>query len=89
MAAGLRDYAIALDGLVMTFECGKAGHTYRRDFGKERQPAKRLPAWWLQRMLRYWSREGGGCAAFVGITRSRGQRLPHCPTCRRQRGTSN
>lgn len=83
----VRDYAVALDGLVMTFECGRAGHRYTTDFGKAKPAAPgRL---WLARMLRYWGREGGGASAFKragGRTvRANGRMVRHCPRCRREK----
>jgi hypothetical protein len=63
-----RHYAVALDGTRMTYEC-RAGHRYVVDHGRG-PVARRLPEWWLRRMLSYWGRENGGVA---------------CPPCRRCR----
>ena len=68
-----RHYVVAVEGQVITYEC-KEGHTYKVDHGrKSLPPMRRLPAWWCQRMLSYWSKANGG----VNVGRH------DCPTCKR------
>lgn len=74
------DYAVVVVGTVITFECGRAGHLYKKDFSMA--PAhKRLPAWWCARMLTYWSRANGGV---FSMTRTRTGWRPDCPKCRKE-----
>jgi hypothetical protein len=84
MTSGLRDFAVALDGSVMTFECGRAQHRYTLDFSKEKNPSKRLSPTFLAKMRSYWSRQGGGCTSWKRDAKWPAGRKPLCPTCRRE-----
>lgn len=71
MANG-RQYAIKVEGTVVTFECQREGHTYSIDFGK-RPLAQRLGEQACRMMARWWSRERGGS-------------IGECPHCRLSKG---
>jgi hypothetical protein len=64
-----RQYAIAVDGTRITFQCARARHRYTVDYGKK-PVAKRLGEHGAKMMAAWWSREKGGC---VGA----------CPRCER------
>lgn len=64
-----RQYAVSVEGAVITFECSRAGHAYKIDFGNK-PVHRRLSTGVAQMMARWWSREKGGC---IGT----------CPKCER------
>jgi hypothetical protein len=62
-----RQYATAVEGTTITFECERHKHTYKINFGKK-PLARRLDASACKMMARWWSRERGGC-------------IGNCPKC--------
>lgn len=72
-----RQYAVAVDGTVITFECARAGHTYKIDFGaKRRALARRMQSGACKMMASWWSREKGGC-------------IGECPRCLKEEKKAN
>lgn len=64
-----RQYAIAVLGTVITFECKRAGHVYTIDFAsKRRKITARLSESATKFQARWWSKEKGGC-------------IGECPKC--------
>jgi len=55
-----RQYAIAVNGTVITFQCKRANHIYQIDFGKK-PLHRRLGEAACRMMASWWSREKGGC----------------------------
>jgi len=55
-----RQFAIACEGTVITFECKRAGHTYKIDHGKK-PLHRRLSPDACKMMSSWWSKEKGGC----------------------------
>jgi hypothetical protein len=67
-----RQYATAVEGTVISFECARHGHTYKINFGLKKLPiSRRMGPEGCRMMARWWSREKGGC---IGA----------CPTCEKQ-----
>lgn len=66
-----RQYAVGLEGSVITFECARAGHRYTQDFNRG-PVTKRITGAGLRLMADWWSKAKGGC-------------IGQCPTCQRQR----
>lgn len=64
-----RQYATAVNGTTITFECERAQHTYNINFGNK-PLHRRLQEPGCRLMARWWSREKGGC-------------IGECPTCKR------
>lgn len=64
-----RQYAVAVDGATITFECERAGHSYKINFGKK-PLARRMGDAACRMMASWWSREKGGC-------------IGGCPKCER------
>lgn len=62
-----RQYAIAVVETVVTFECGRLGHTYKIDWSKKPLTKRMGPAG-CRMMAGWWSREKGGC-------------IGECPKC--------
>lgn len=62
-----RQYATGVDGTVITFECGRQGHTYKIDHGKK-PLHRRMGPGACKMMASWWSREKGGC-------------IGECPKC--------
>lgn len=62
-----RQYAISVEGTTITFECARAGHTYKIDYGKK-PLHRRMQEGGCRFMARWWSRERGGC-------------IGECPKC--------
>jgi hypothetical protein len=62
-----RQYATAVDGTVITFECEREKHAYKIDFSKK-PLARRLGPQGARMMAGWWSREKGGC-------------IGECPKC--------
>ena len=57
-----RQYAVAVDGTVITFECKRARHRYKIDFGsKRRRLTARLSPDACKFQASWWSEEKGGC----------------------------
>lgn len=68
MASG-RQYATAVNDTTITFECERAGHTYKINFGLKRRPiSQRMGSGGCKMMASWWSREKGGC-------------IGECPKC--------
>lgn len=64
-----RQYAIAVEGTVITFECKNAGHTYKVDMAsKRRKLVQRLSETATRFHYNWWTKEKGGC-------------IGECPTC--------
>lgn len=69
-----RQYALAVEGTVITFECERGKHTYKIDFAsKRRKLTARLGAAGAKLMASWWSREKGGC-------------IGNCPKCDKAKG---
>lgn len=66
MSSG-RQYATAVDGTVITFECEHQKHEYKIDFSKKPLASRMGPAG-CRLMAGWWSREKGGC-------------IGECPKC--------
>lgn len=64
-----RQYAIAVEGTVITFECDRKRHTYKIDYSKK-PLARRMGASACKMMASWWSRAKGGC-------------IGDCPKCER------
>ena len=65
-----RQYAISVDGCVVTYECERAGHVYRVNFGSRRLPvSRRMGESGCRFMARWHNREHGGC-------------IGQCPECK-------
>lgn len=62
-----RQYATAVDEMVITFECGRQGHTYKINWGKKTL-TQRMGSEACRMMARWWSRARGGC-------------IGNCPLC--------
>jgi hypothetical protein len=62
-----RQYAVALTGTTITFECDKAKHSYKINFGTK-PLARRMGEEGCRMMLRWWGRDRGGC-------------IGECPKC--------
>jgi hypothetical protein len=62
-----RQYAVALNGTIMTFECEREKHTYKIDFSK-RPITRRVGPEGCKMFASWWSREKGGC-------------IGECPRC--------
>ena len=57
-----RQYAVAVDGTVITFECKQARHRYKIDFAsKRRRLTARLSPDACKFQASWWSEEKGGC----------------------------
>ena len=57
-----RQFAVAVDGTVITFECKRARHRYKIDFAsKRRRLTARLSANACKFQASWWSEEKGGC----------------------------
>lgn len=57
-----RQYAIAVEGTVITFECERSGHRYKIDFAsKRRRLTARLSPQACKFQASWWSKEKGGC----------------------------
>lgn len=65
-----RQYAIGVDGTVITFECARSGHTYTVDMGRGPRH-RRMGAAGCRMMASWWSRAKGGC-------------IGDCPKCQRE-----
>ena len=64
-----RQYAIGVEGTVITFECKRAGHTYKVDMAsKRRKIVQRLGEAATRFHADWWSKEKGGCTG-------------ECPVC--------
>lgn len=64
-----RQYAIAVESTVITFECERAKHVYKIDFAsKRRRLTARLSPQATKFHASWWSREKGGC-------------IGECPKC--------
>ena len=69
---GGRQYAIGVEGTVITFECKRAGHTYKIDMASKRKKAvQRLGEAATRFHASWWSKEKGGC-------------IGECPVCLRE-----
>jgi hypothetical protein len=67
-----RQYAVAVEGTVITFECDRAGHTYKIDFAsKRRRLTARATPDGAKFYASWWSKEKGGC---IGA----------CPKCEKE-----
>jgi hypothetical protein len=68
-----RQFAVTVEGTVITFECKRARHQYRIDFGsKRRRLTARLSPDGCKFHASWWSEEKGGC---IGA----------CPKCEKER----
>ena len=57
-----RQFAVAVDGTVITFECKRARHRYKIDFAsKRRRLTARLSPDTCKFQASWWSEEKGGC----------------------------
>lgn len=64
-----RQYAVGVEGTVITFECKRAGHTYKVDMAsKRRKIVQRLGEAATRFHASWWSKEKGGC-------------IGECPIC--------
>lgn len=67
-----RQYATAVTGTVITFECKRSGHTYKINYGLKRLPIyRRMGVDACKMMASWWSRAKGGC-------------IGECPKCAKQ-----
>ena len=64
-----RQYAVAVEGAVITFECKRAGHLYKIDFSKK-PLHRRMGEGACKMMASWWTKEKGGC-------------IGDCPSCER------
>jgi hypothetical protein len=64
-----RQYAIAVEGTIVTFECQRAKHVYKIDFSKK-PLTQRLSETACKMMGSWWSRAKGGS-------------IGECPKCRK------
>jgi len=68
-----RQFAVAVEGTVITFECKRARHRYRIDFAsKRRRITARLSPVACKFQASWWSEEKGGC---IGA----------CPKCEKEK----
>ena len=64
-----RQYAVAVEGTVITFECKRFGHQYKVDMAsKRRKIVQRLDAAATRFHYNWWTKEKGGCTG-------------ECPVC--------
>jgi len=71
-----RQYAVAVDGTVITFECKRSRHRYKIDFAsKRRRITARLSPDACRFQASWWSEEKGGC---IGA----------CPKCEKEKAVS-
>jgi hypothetical protein len=57
-----RQYAVSVDGTVITFECKRAGHTYKINMAsKRRKQTQRLTPSQTKFHASWWSKAKGGC----------------------------
>jgi len=69
-----RQFAIAVDGTVITFECKRSRHRYKIDFAsKRRRLTARLTPAACKLQASWWSEEKGGC-------------IGGCPKCEKESG---
>ena len=69
-----RQFAVAVDGTVISFECKRARHRYKIDFAsKRRRLTARLTPDAAKFLASWWCEEKGGC---VGA----------CPQCEKETG---
>lgn len=55
-------YAIGVEGTVITYECAKAGHRYKVNYGSKRLPiSRRMGEAGCRMMVSWHSRAKGGC----------------------------
>lgn len=67
-----RQFAVAVEGAVITFECKRSRHRYKINFAsKRRRLTARLSSQAAKFQASWWSEEKGGC---IGA----------CPTCERE-----
>ena len=64
-----RQYAIGVEGTKIEFECARAGHKYKINFGNK-PLHRRMGEEACRMMASWWSRAKGGCSG-------------ECPKCRR------
>lgn len=68
-----RQFAVAVEGTVITFECKRSRHCYKIDFAsKRRRLTARLSPQACKFQASWWSEEKGGC---IGA----------CPKCEKDR----
>lgn len=70
-----RQYAVAVEGTTITFECQHAGHVYKINYGRKRLALhRRLSESACRMYASWWSREKGGC-------------IGECPKCKTKETT--